>query len=230
MVRRWSYLNNINSNLFYSKTSHIGSNINALNLITFKTTTYYWEELFYYCKTFLKRRSYHRRKHINSLVLYQNLLSSWSVSYLFFRRYCRSLLNINLSRYTYLTQSIFIAKGLDISSLIGFEGLKMTFFTKKTLSYLFNFGPKILTFFLTYSGPALYTSSYELLFGGQTQNISLKEEPYYPILENSIIHFKQRKDALKILDSFVLSLKSLFLIKITNLYKIFILTDRKSVV
>lgn len=223
MVRRWSYLNSISVNFLFFNRSNVKPIINVLKMSVFKATTYYWEDLYSDTITYLTRKSYYRRRHINSLVFYKNILSSWSKDYLFFKKSTKNLLNLNLFRYNYILQNIFLAKSQDISSLLGFEDFKLTFLTNRVFNF-FNIGGKcILPFFITYKGPYLYVSSFERFDKLSFSKTAFKDEPIRLLTGNNLTHpfFQDKK--FKTLDYLLSSIISLFFSKVVSFYSIFIL-------
>lgn len=236
MVRRWSYLNRVNFSLFTNNKSNLKPVLNILKITTFKATTYYWEELYFQNITLIKRRSYLRRKHINSFILYQNLLTLWSNDYIFFRKYSRSILVYNLHKYNFLLQSIFMAKSLDVSNFLGFEELKVTFFSKRLLTFCSYRSLVLIPFILLYKGPYLYASSLIDYSNHLSTNHFLKDEPIYPYVGNSIFYAPIKKgigNPINYLSSVINNLFSAQLIKyyqlvILLLYSLLILFLRRS--
>ena len=186
MVRRWSHINSLNSNLFTNNASYIKPLLNSLRLVSFKSTTYYWENLYFDSLSLVTRRSYYRRRHINSFILYQNILGSWSRDYSFFRKYSRSLLSLGLFKYNYIIQNIFIAKNQDISNLVGFDTFKLTFLTNKVYLYSNKIFSSLIPTLLTYKGSYLYVSSPYKILKQNIQSTALKEEPLKLLIEKGI--------------------------------------------
>lgn len=223
MVRRWSYLNSINLSFLFLNRGKFKPIINVLKMSVFKATTYYWEDLYSDTITYLTRKSYYRRRHINSLVFYKNILSSWSKDYLFFKKSTKNLLNLNLFKYNYVIQNIFLAKCQDISSLLGFEDFKLTFFTNRVFNF-FNMGAKyILPFFNSYKGPYLYVSSFERFNKLSFSETALKDEPIRLLTGGNLTQPFWQEKGLKILNYLLSNILSLFFSKAISFYSIFIL-------
>jgi hypothetical protein len=122
---RWSYLNQLNNNsATYNGPRVFGTSLNAslpflkvCHQTTFLATTYHRRRLYDLMMTKLTRKSFFRRKHFHNWLIYQNILSSWSREYLFFRRYARSLLALYFYRKSYLFYNLLIYKGTTIDQL-----------------------------------------------------------------------------------------------------------------
>jgi hypothetical protein len=224
MVRRWSYINSINSTIFIINSFKTKPILNALRISTFKATTYYWENLYFDNITFVTRRSYYRRRHVNTLILYQNIVTSWSKSYLFFRKYSKSILNLNFSKYNYLSQNLFLSKSQDISSLLGFDIIKLTFIPSTLYSFISLKSINVLPFLVRYKGPYLYISANEKLTSKVILNTALKDVPTYPILGNSIFLNINIRQKANIINLFLESLFKAFIAKNISYYNILILT------
>jgi hypothetical protein len=224
MVRRWSYINNINNSLLLINYAKIKPTLNALRISTFKATTYYWENLYFDNVTLLTRKSYYRRKHINTLVFYQNIITSWSKDYLFFRKYSRSIFNLNLSKYNYLSQNLILSKSQDITNLVGFESIKLTFIPNLIYSFISLGGINVLPFFVKYKGPYLYISSLKGLTKTLIKDTALRDSPLYPILGNNTFFNLRSYKNLNIVNLLIESLFKTFLSKGISYYSIFILT------
>ena len=186
MVRRWSYINDINNALFIRNNLKTKTTLNALRVSTFKATTYYWETLYFANITSITRKSYYRRKHINTLIFYQNMISSWSKDYLFFRKYSKSIFNLNFEKYNYLSQNLFLSKSQDISNLLGFDSIKLTFIPNLVYSFISLKSINVLPFFIRYKGPYLYISSNKKLTNKEISNTALKDTPTYSVMGNSL--------------------------------------------
>lgn len=100
MVRRWSYLNSVNSvyknDLVTAEKSFFDVNTNA---------TMYLRKL-YTLSTKLTRKQWSRRKHISNLLPISNVLKNWSRSYRFYRN-CNKLVLMQ-----FFTKNTFLAFNL----------------------------------------------------------------------------------------------------------------------
>ena len=146
MVRRWSYLNLINTT-FSSEHKALAF---AHHYVTFKATTYYRKSIHRITK--LSRRSWSRRKHIHNWLLYQNLVANWAQDYLFFRKYNRWALTLNLFRNSYLTHNLLILKSASISDFDGSEGVIVSKFVRRIIRYNSKLNAQMYCFFHKYVG------------------------------------------------------------------------------
>jgi hypothetical protein len=103
MVRRWSYLNLVNSARVVDLSAHYVLKLPTFFEALFKATTYYYQPLFSENLSKLVRRSFARLRHITNLLVYQNLLVNWSQEYLSLRKLFRFALSIRLYKYNYFT-------------------------------------------------------------------------------------------------------------------------------
>jgi len=146
MVRRWSYLNLINTT-FSSEHKALAF---AHHYVTFKATTYYRKSIHRITK--LSRRSWSRRKHIHNWLLYQNLVANWAQDYLFFRKYNRWALTLNLFRNSYLTHNLLILKSASISDFDGSEEVIVSKFVRRIIRYSSKLNAQTYCFFHKYVG------------------------------------------------------------------------------
>lgn len=146
MVRRWSYLNLINTT-FSSEHKALAF---AHHYVTFKATTYYRKSIHRITK--LSRRSWSRRKHIHNWLLYQNLLANWAQDYLFFRKYNRWALTLNLFRNSYLTHNLLILKKASTTDFAGSEEVVVSNFVRRIIRYSSKLNPQTYHFFHRYVG------------------------------------------------------------------------------
>ena len=146
MVRRWSYLNLINTT-FSSEHKALAF---AHHYVTFKATTYYRKSIHRITK--LSRRSWSRRKHIHNWLLYQNLVANWAQDYLFFRKYNRWALTLNLFRNSYLTHNLLILKSASIFDFDGSEEVVVSKFVRRIIRYSSKLNAQMYCFFHKYVG------------------------------------------------------------------------------
>jgi len=146
MVRRWSYLNLINTT-FSSEHKALAF---AHHYVTFKATTYYRKSIHRITK--LSRRSWSRRKHMHNWLLYQNLVANWAQDYLFFRKYNRWALTLNLFRNSYLTHNLLILKSASTSDFAGAEEAVVSNFVRRIIRYSSKLNAQMYRFFHKYVG------------------------------------------------------------------------------
>jgi len=154
VVRRWSYLNLINTT-FSSEHKALAF---AHHYVTFKTTTYYRKSI--QRTTKLSRRAWSRRKHIHNWLLYQNLLANWAQDYLFFRKYNRSVLTLSLFKNSYLTYNLLVFKKSTTTDFVGSEEVLVSSIIRRVIRYSTRLNPFMYHFFRTYRGVAwLYVTA-----------------------------------------------------------------------
>lgn len=146
MVRRWSYLNLINTT-FSSEHKALAF---AHHYVTFKATTYYRKSIHRITK--LSRRSWSRRKHIHNWLLYQNLVANWAQDYLFFRKYNRWALTLNLFRNSYLTHNLLIIKSASTPDFDGSEEVVVSNLVRRIIRYSSKLNAQMYRFFHKYVG------------------------------------------------------------------------------
>lgn len=103
MVRRWSYLNLINSARAIDLAAYHILRLPTFFEALFKATTYYYKPLFSDNLSKLVRKSFARLRHITNFFIYQNLLVNWSQEYIFLKNSIRLNLSIRFHKYNYFT-------------------------------------------------------------------------------------------------------------------------------
>ena len=149
MVRRWSYLNQINISRGDSlPQSGLGSSIiKSHHQVTFKATTYYRKPLYNPLVTKITRKSFFRRKHLNSWIIYQNILTLWAKEYLFFRKYSRTLLAFFFFKTNILMYNVLIYSNLAVDKLKGLENFHLTHLVRSVSSFCYFKGSLLFPFF-----------------------------------------------------------------------------------
>ena len=133
MVRRWSYLNNINnlaSDKIFVNTKNNNLLLKVFQQTTFKATTYYRKPIYNPLVTKITRKNFYRRRHLNNWLVYQNILTLWSKEYLFFRKYSRTLLSLFFYKNNFLIYNALIHSNTSVDSLRGYENSHMTHVVK----------------------------------------------------------------------------------------------------
>lgn len=131
MVRRWSYLNQINQNRYKwredttLKTAH--------QIVSFRATTYYRKPFIVITK--FKRRSWSRRKHLTNWLVYQNIIVDWSADYLFMRRYNRFVIALRIFKYSYLIFNLLVFQTSTVSEFSGAEVISVANTIKRVRLY-----------------------------------------------------------------------------------------------
>lgn len=166
--QRWSYLNQLNSSVSYysTRTLDVGPNksqsfLKVCHQTAFIATTYHRRRLYDLMMTKLTRKSFFRRKHFHNWLIYQNILSSWSREYLFFRRYARSVLALYFYRKSYLFYNLLIYRGTTIDQLRGRKNVYATNLIRGVSSYCNQSGVIVFPFiYKIVSSQWFYTSLY----------------------------------------------------------------------
>ena len=148
MVRRWSYLNLINTT--FSSEHNVLAFVH--HYATFKATTYYRKSI--YRTTRLSRRAWSRRKHLHNWLIYQNLLANYSQDYLFFRKYSRSTLALNVFKNSYLTYNLLMFRKLAVTDFLGSESVMISSIIRRVIRYCSRLNPSTSAFFNSYRGVA----------------------------------------------------------------------------
>jgi hypothetical protein len=144
MIRRWSYLNNIN-NVFFDQYK-------LLNFVyyeqSFKNNIVFRKEI--NLISTISRKSWSRRKHLTNWLIYQNVLTDWSKDYLFFKKYNRFTLIFQMFKNTFFSYNIFITKKLSVSSTIGVENILFSTLTSKIIRYCSKYSSNFHSFLQNY--------------------------------------------------------------------------------
>lgn len=138
MVRRWSYLNLINSSCLLLDANYM-QHMKAHTFRTFKATTFFRKKLYIEGPSKLTRKSYYQRRRVNNSLFYYNVMINWSQDYLFFRKYSRELLLLGSSSYNYLMQNTLVYSKVPLNEIPGYESIQFTYFVKSVLRYCLSF-------------------------------------------------------------------------------------------
>jgi len=129
MIRGWSYVNKLNS-IFFDKYSD-------LNFIhyesTFKSNIHFKKNINVLSK--LSRKSWSRRRHLTSWIIYQNVFSNWSNDYLFFKQYNKFIFNYQLLKHSFLTYNFMVLKKTNNSYIKDIESFISSSFINKLSNY-----------------------------------------------------------------------------------------------
>lgn len=221
MIRWWPYLNQINKVSLMTNNRKTEGFLNSYQYWTFKTTTYYWDELYSNELTFLKRHCYFRRKHLNNWLVYQNVLNSWAKDYLFTRRYSKAIMSLSIHKNNYIYHNLVVQSSLDMSNHVGFEQVSVSFFINKVINFCSKFNTVFYAKTFNFKGSIFYTSSY-LPWKDLDLKKKLKEDFSYQIygggLSNRILG-RSRVKGLELLLAFLLNYNVTYCV---SLYKILI--------
>jgi hypothetical protein len=138
MVRRWSYINSMNT--FY-KPSHLEKRRAAFG-VTVKSTMYFRKP--YAPVSVLSRRRWARRKHLYGWLPLSNVLKHWAQCYRFKRNYLKAITRSHFSTLSFLAFNIISLRNSIPALHLGSESLVISSIPKKILRY-----------FSAYSNPRL---------------------------------------------------------------------------
>jgi len=133
MVRRWSSINIINK---YS-INQFKTFQRASNEVAFRENLAFRKEL--RKVSFMTRKSWSRRKHINQWLVYHNIMADWSADYRFFKKYNKAMLIQNLFTNSFLTYNFLILKQTHAGLFKGSEAFLYSFTTKKVYHYFLKY-------------------------------------------------------------------------------------------
>lgn len=201
MVRRWSYLNKINlQSVFINSQNSQSLKIGSFQE-TFLTTTYYKNSIYSPSVTKLTRKAFFRRRHLNTWLTYQVILTMWAKEYLFFRRYMRFLNSLYFYKNNYLTYNLFVFQNTPVSDVRSLENTFLTslvsqiwkYLNKTTKNFMF-FKSKVQNFLpILVSTPdlKLIENVQSKLLNSLVYNVSQKSLVYQSkgVLEASIIPY-----------------------------------------
>jgi len=218
MVRRWSYLNNIND-IFFNQYNKLTFTHYQQN---FKNTTVFRKEISQLSS--LSRKSWARRKHLTNWIIYQNVLTDWSNEYLFFKQYNRSTLSFQLFSNSFLTQNQLLIKKLTASTSLGTEKVilgtitsKITQYTLKSNSFVSHFlrnYKNINWMYVTYPRNAFMSPDLLALF-----------QPIFYISQSTFYQSNNVAPYTTYLQTIFNLLFQIIVLKIVELYKVVVLCN-----
>ena len=129
MVRRWSYINNLNS---YSTLDFSAAKQGSFDATVHSTM--YLRKV-YRPATVLTRRKWARRKHYYLWTPQLNLLKDWARTYRFNRNHFKSVFNQFFTKNSFLAFNLLSAKNLMPSSSLGSGFIAGGSLSKKTILY-----------------------------------------------------------------------------------------------
>ena len=164
MVRRWSYVNQINKSAFhpYKTFVRIG------NDVIFKETTVFRKDRT--VTSLVRRKAWGRRRHINQWLLYHNVLADWSQDYMFFKKYLRFTLTRSLHKHSFFLYNVLVLLDKSSGFYPGFEFLNYVTITRKVSNYCLdkNLQQQHLFQFIKHSAILYCTSPNSKFFDGKT--------------------------------------------------------------
>lgn len=186
MVRRWSYINEINN---LNSCSLRNGRLGAFDS-TFRSVTY-WRKPFFFSTKLLRRR-WTRRKHLYSWLAISNVIKDWALTYRFQRNFLKSVFYQHVSTNSFFAFNLLSAKNSIPALHKGSELVVLSSSTRRILTYFTRFTNTRIRFLLSLKnwnfGLLSYRSNY--------WNFNYEERNSYvtPIsLDsfNSVFHFYQ---------------------------------------
>ena len=219
MVRRWSYLNQVND--FF-----LTSNFKILNFVhheeTFRATTYYRKKISYISR--LSRRSWSRRKHLHSWLIYQNIFTDWAKDYSFFRQYNRFIINYHVFKNSYLVHNLLVYQATSITEFPGSEKFLTSHLVHRTVQYFSRLNPTFYARFKTFPNVSwMFVTSHDN-WETITQASTLTSQPMFLAYQNSFYTTELDIKQVFLLQSIIDSFFNIVFCKILELYKILMLT------
>jgi len=219
MVRRWSPVNLINC--YTESSSRVFDR--GSGVVAFKENLHFKKKIRTF--SYVTRRSWARRKHINQWLVYHNILVNWASDYRFFTRYTRAMLVHNLFKNSFLTYNFLMLKKLPSSSFPGAEDFVYSFTTKKVFNYFLKYQATSFNIFHLIRNYNIFVLSHPHASSSLGAKGITQLQPTYQFAQNTITTPNWRPTAqntqplVQILDL----LSQLTLIKSTELYKMYTL-------
>jgi len=82
------------------------------------------------------------------------MLANWSQDYLFFRKYSRSVLALNIFRNSYLTYNLLVFKRATTGDFLGSENVLVSSIIRRVIRYSSGLNAQNFSFFNKYRGVA----------------------------------------------------------------------------
>ena len=188
MVRRWSYLNQINLSVGQKLIANSSPNslLKGHHQVAFKATTYYRKPMYNPTITKLTRKSFFRRKHLNSWFIYQNILTLWAKEYLFFRKYSRVVLSFFFFKNNFLTYNLLVHTNSSIEGFQGLETLQLTHLVRSVTSFCQFNGKALIPFFKYFKGCSWFWGSSSTPLPLLTKVGQSLTEPLYSVTPSNL--------------------------------------------
>lgn len=175
MVRRWSYVNNINYKLSYKNTFKVRQG--ALDLFV-NTYMYLDEDFSIPTRSF--RKNWSRRKHMNQLAPLFNVLVSWAKEYRFYKNHSKMVHYQFFFKNTYLSVNLVIQRTpkVDLSKFL--NSAESSAITKTQITHFSKHLPHSrLQFLLSFRNNSWSYASYKT---HMTSDKTLQDRsPYTPL-------------------------------------------------
>lgn len=221
MVRRWSYINQLNNYKWTNGSMDYKFLAFALHKTTFKDTTYYRRKIRYFSR--LARRSWARRKHLGNWVVYQNVLSDWSQDYLFFRKYNRFILNVQLFKNSFFVFNLLIFTKIGISNFMDAEKVMISSLIHRVSRYYCRINPYFWTIPKSFRSISWLYATTSLTIEEVKTSSPFTTDPLLIRHQSSFFPSLPSLDHFHWLQTFTNYLYQLIFLKIIEIYKITIL-------
>jgi hypothetical protein len=214
MVRRWSYINEINRTVFIENSAIP----RARHEMTVRVNLYYKKK--FSSISLLRRRSWIKRRHINTFAIYRNILADWSGDYIFYRKYAKFRFFYQLFRDSFWAQNFISIRNLIPSHYRDFEKVYTTTFIKTVFNYCTVRGSNRFKYLGNFSHTLwLHVTSPKLadIFKAQTTNTYTLT---YRVANNQLVHPKLKPKSPFLYQQLVNTLHVLYTAKLIELYKV----------
>ena len=220
MVRRWSYINNINTILprHTTKISLAASEVVLNNIMFLRRTFPYLSAS--------SRKNWMRRKHMNRTLFLSNVVINWAREYRFYKNYNRMLHYQFFFKNSYLAVNVVIQKS-PYQDWNKYDTAAVGSAMPKRILKFFNNKYNFTRFVSLLWVPAMswsYTSYLELYDEDKNSHIGAPYTPLYyiPFSEKSLLPLLETKIYKSTLKQLFILIHKLILIKNTEYYSIFI--------
>jgi hypothetical protein len=218
MVRRWSYLNLLNSSHLVLDANYM-KHMRSHMFRTFKATTFFRRRLYLEGPSKLTRKSYYHRRRVNNSLFYYNVMVNWSQDYLFFRKYSRELLMLGASTYNYLIQNTLVYSSTPLNELPGYESFQFTYFVNSVVKYCLNTSKfSIPSLYALSKNSFIYTTSTRLIQSSKKQKM-IFDDPTYQLVNKRLFEPTYQGLSFSCGSLFNLLFRN-YIVNLTNLYRI----------
>lgn len=214
MVRRWSYINEINRTVFVENSAVP----RARHEMTVRVNLYYKKS--FSAITLVRRRSWVKRRHVSTFAIYRNVLADWSGDYIFYRKYSKFRFFYQLFREAFWAQNFISIRNLVPGHYKNFEKVYTTTFIKTVFNYCTLRGSNRFKYLGNFSHTLwLHVTSPKLaaVFNAQTNDTYAL---MYRDSNAQLAHPKLKLKSNFIYQQLISTIHSLYMVKLLELYKI----------
>jgi len=217
MIRRWSYINTIN-------TTNVSTSVGMPRVRQDASVKYNMYLKVKFSKVSLvTRRAWVKRRHLNNFAIYRNVLADWSKEYIFYRKYAKFTFMLNLFRNTFWAQNLLISKNSLPSNYAYLESVYSMSLSRSFMSYFSFKGSLRFKYLLTFKN-----TSWLYVTAPQTSNLlsAQSKTTFWPLYRETNSHLlpiaiKDRK--LGLYNQLLQLASDLALSKAIEIYKVNIL-------